>query len=150
MKCIYCQKCVEECPENALEIHRYRWNKNRKIRQPEMLGTSCRRCVNVCPENAIDITKLKLQSKIKFVGFFLPFFFLFIIPLSLRITQFFFIIIHIHLALRKSNSTYKVCLSEAKQTSVLPKRNSGRAPSSETELGSSDYLIVSFLFNFNF
>jgi len=62
-KCIYCQKCVEECPENALEITDTDGIRIAKYDSQKCLGTSCRRCVNVCPENAIDITKLKIKAK---------------------------------------------------------------------------------------
>jgi methylamine methyltransferase corrinoid activation protein len=63
-KCIYCQKCVEECPEDALEIVETDDGKRvAKYDSQKCLGTSCRRCVSVCPESAIDITKLKIKAK---------------------------------------------------------------------------------------
>jgi methylamine methyltransferase corrinoid activation protein len=62
-KCIYCQKCVEECPENALEIVETADQRIAKYDSQKCLGTSCRRCVSICPENAIDITKLKIKAK---------------------------------------------------------------------------------------
>ncbi len=63
-KCIYCQKCVEECPEDALEI--IETDDGRRVAKydsQKCLGTSCRRCVSVCPEDAIDVTKLKIKAK---------------------------------------------------------------------------------------
>jgi methylamine methyltransferase corrinoid activation protein len=62
-KCIYCQKCMEECPENALEITETDGIRTAKYDSQKCLGTSCRRCVSVCPENAIDITKLRIKAK---------------------------------------------------------------------------------------
>lgn len=62
-KCIYCQTCVNECPENALEITETDGTRIAKYDSQKCLGTSCRRCVSICPENAIDITKLKIKAK---------------------------------------------------------------------------------------
>lgn len=63
-KCIYCQKCMEECPEDALEIIETDKDKRFAIYDSQKcLGTSCRRCVSICPESAIDITKLKIKAK---------------------------------------------------------------------------------------
>lgn len=62
-KCVYCKKCVKECPENALEIVERDSQRIAKYDSQKCLGTSCRRCVGVCPEDAIDITKLKITAK---------------------------------------------------------------------------------------
>jgi methylamine methyltransferase corrinoid activation protein len=62
-KCIYCQKCVEECPEEALEIAEIDGQRIAKYDSQKCLGTSCRRCVSICPESAIDITKLRIKAK---------------------------------------------------------------------------------------
>jgi methylamine methyltransferase corrinoid activation protein len=62
-KCVYCQKCVEECPEGALEISEIDDKRIAKYDSQKCLGTSCRRCVNICPESAIDITKLRIKEK---------------------------------------------------------------------------------------
>lgn len=62
-KCVYCQKCVEECPEGALKIAEINDKRIAKYDSQKCLGTSCRRCVNICPESAIDITKLKIKEK---------------------------------------------------------------------------------------
>lgn len=62
-KCIYCQSCVNECPESALEITETDGIRTAKYDSQKCLGTSCRRCVSVCPENAIDITKLRIKAK---------------------------------------------------------------------------------------
>ena len=61
-KCIYCQKCVEECPEDALEIVEIDGKMIAKYDSQKCLGTSCRRCVSACPEDAIDITKLRITG----------------------------------------------------------------------------------------
>ncbi len=62
-KCIYCKKCVQECPEAALEILEIDDKRVAKYDSQKCLGTSCRRCVAVCPESAIDVTKLKIKAK---------------------------------------------------------------------------------------
>lgn len=62
-KCVYCKKCVKECPEAALEIVERDGQRIAKYDSQKCLGTSCRRCVGVCPEDAIDITKLKITAK---------------------------------------------------------------------------------------
>ncbi len=62
-RCIDCKQCMEECPENALEIIEINDKKIAKYDSQKCLGTSCRRCVSICPESAIDITKLKIKSK---------------------------------------------------------------------------------------
>jgi methylamine methyltransferase corrinoid activation protein len=62
-KCIFCQKCVKECPEDALEIVEIDSQRIAKYDSQKCLGTSCRRCVSICPESAIDITKLKITAK---------------------------------------------------------------------------------------
>jgi methylamine methyltransferase corrinoid activation protein len=62
-KCIYCKKCIKECPEAALEIVEMDGQRIAKYDSQKCLGTSCRRCVSICPENAIDITKLKITAK---------------------------------------------------------------------------------------
>ncbi len=62
-KCVYCQKCVKECPEAALEIVEIDGQRIAKYDSQKCLGTSCRRCVSICPESAIDITKLKITAK---------------------------------------------------------------------------------------
>jgi methylamine methyltransferase corrinoid activation protein len=62
-KCIDCKQCVEECPENALEIVEINGKRLAKYDSQKCLGTSCRRCFNICPESAIDFTKLKIKSK---------------------------------------------------------------------------------------
>lgn len=62
-KCVYCKKCVKECPESALEIIETDGKRIAKYDSQKCLGTSCRRCVAICPENAIDITKLKITTK---------------------------------------------------------------------------------------
>jgi methylamine methyltransferase corrinoid activation protein len=62
-KCIYCKKCVKECPEDALEIVEIDGQRIARYDSQKCLGTSCRRCVSICPESAIDITKLKITAK---------------------------------------------------------------------------------------
>jgi methylamine methyltransferase corrinoid activation protein len=62
-KCVYCQKCVEECPEGALEIAEVDDKRIAKYDSQKCLGTSCRRCINICPESAIDISKLRIKEK---------------------------------------------------------------------------------------
>jgi methylamine methyltransferase corrinoid activation protein len=62
-RCVYCQKCVRECPEGALEIIEVEGKRTAKYDSQKCLGTSCRRCVSICPESAIDITKLKIKAK---------------------------------------------------------------------------------------
>ena len=62
-KCIDCKQCVEECPENALEIIEINDKRIAKYDSQKCLGTSCRRCVSICPESAINITKLKIKAK---------------------------------------------------------------------------------------
>ncbi len=62
-KCIYCKKCVKECPESALEIVEIDGKRIAKYDSQKCLGTSCHRCVSICPESAIDITKLKITAK---------------------------------------------------------------------------------------
>ena len=62
-KCVYCKKCVKECPEAALEIVERDGQRIAKYDSQKCLGTSCRRCVGICPEDAIDITKLKITAK---------------------------------------------------------------------------------------
>jgi methylamine methyltransferase corrinoid activation protein len=62
-KCINCKKCLEECPENALEIIEIDSRRIAKYDSQKCLGISCRRCVSICPENAIEITKLKIKAK---------------------------------------------------------------------------------------
>ncbi|AKB13688.1 MAG TPA: methylamine methyltransferase corrinoid protein reductive activase [Methanosarcina thermophila] len=62
-KCIHCKKCVQECPEAALEILEIDNKRVAKYDSQKCLGTSCRRCVAVCPESAIDLTKLKITAK---------------------------------------------------------------------------------------
>lgn len=62
-KCIECNQCVEECPENALEIIETDNKRIAKYDSQKCLGTSCRRCFSICPENAIDMTKLKIEAK---------------------------------------------------------------------------------------
>ncbi|MCQ1537327.1 methylamine methyltransferase corrinoid protein reductive activase [Methanosarcina sp. KYL-1] len=61
-RCIYCKKCVKECPEDALEIVEVDGKRIAKYDSQKCLGTSCRRCVAVCPEDAIDITKLRIKG----------------------------------------------------------------------------------------
>jgi len=62
-KCIECKRCMEECPENALEIIEINNKRIAKYDSQKCLGTSCRRCSSICPENAIDMTKLKIKAK---------------------------------------------------------------------------------------
>jgi methylamine methyltransferase corrinoid activation protein len=62
-KCIYCKKCIKECPESALDIVEIDGKRIAKYDSQKCLGTSCQRCVSICPENAIDITKLKITAK---------------------------------------------------------------------------------------
>ena len=62
-KCIECNQCVEECPENALEIIETDNKRIAKYDSQKCLGTSCRRCFSICPENAIDMTKLRIKAK---------------------------------------------------------------------------------------
>lgn len=61
-KCVYCKKCVKECPEAALEILELKTQRIARYNSQRCLGTSCQRCVSICPENAIDFTKLKVSA----------------------------------------------------------------------------------------
>jgi methylamine methyltransferase corrinoid activation protein len=63
MKCTNCKQCLEECPENALEIIEIDNRITAKYDSQKCLGTSCRRCASICLENAIEITKLKIKTK---------------------------------------------------------------------------------------
>ncbi|NLI61828.1 MAG: methylamine methyltransferase corrinoid protein reductive activase [Methanosarcinaceae archaeon] len=62
--CIFCRKCVKECPENAIDVIQDE-NKNRRILidSQHCLGTSCRRCVTVCSESVINHAKLNVKKK---------------------------------------------------------------------------------------
>lgn len=62
-KCVFCHKCENECPENAIEIIEIDGNRFAHYDSQKCLGTSCRRCVNICPEEAIDMAKLKISPK---------------------------------------------------------------------------------------
>jgi len=62
-KCILCQECVEECPEDALEIIEENGARIVNIDSQHCLGTSCRRCVIICPEQTMNHSILKIKKK---------------------------------------------------------------------------------------
>ncbi|MBN2110540.1 MAG: methylamine methyltransferase corrinoid protein reductive activase [Methanosarcinaceae archaeon] len=64
-KCTLCYLCVEECPEDALQIIEKNGKRFINIDSQHCLGTSCRRCVAICPEQAIDYSILKIKEKSK-------------------------------------------------------------------------------------
>lgn len=62
--CIFCRKCVKECPEKAIRVVQDDQKKRRiQIDTQNCLGTSCRRCVTVCPEKVINHAKLTVKKK---------------------------------------------------------------------------------------
>ncbi|WMW26373.1 methylamine methyltransferase corrinoid protein reductive activase [Methanolobus sediminis] len=61
-KCILCQECVEECPEDALEIIEENGARIVNIDSQHCLGTSCRRCVTICPEQTMKHSLLKIKE----------------------------------------------------------------------------------------
>jgi methylamine methyltransferase corrinoid activation protein len=61
-KCILCQECVEECPEDALGIIEENGARIVNIDSQHCLGTSCKRCVTICPEQTMDHSLLKIKE----------------------------------------------------------------------------------------
>ncbi|MDK2939413.1 MAG: [Co(II) methylated amine-specific corrinoid protein] reductase [Methanolobus sp.] len=62
-KCILCHECVEECPEDALEIIEENGARIVNIDSQHCLGTSCRRCVTICPEQTMNHSLLKIKEE---------------------------------------------------------------------------------------
>ncbi len=56
--CLQCQRCNEECPENALVTIEKNGSYFASCRTQDCLGTSCRRCVRACPIKAIDFKNI--------------------------------------------------------------------------------------------
>ncbi|SFM71448.1 methylamine methyltransferase corrinoid protein reductive activase [Methanolobus profundi] len=61
-KCTLCHQCVEECPEDAVEIVEMDGQKSVYIDSQHCLGTSCRRCVTICPEQTMNHSLLKIKD----------------------------------------------------------------------------------------
>lgn len=57
-RCLQCQRCNNECPENALVTIEKNGNFFASCRTQDCLGTSCRRCVRACPIKAIDFKNI--------------------------------------------------------------------------------------------
>ncbi|KKG13670.1 methylamine utilization protein [Methanosarcina sp. 2.H.T.1A.6] len=60
--CLYCKRCNEECPENALVTIEKNGSFFASCRTQDCLGTSCRRCVRACPIKAIDFKNIAALS----------------------------------------------------------------------------------------
>jgi len=60
--CIFCKRCNEECPENALITIERNGVRIANCNTQNCLGTSCRRCVRVCPVKAIDFKNISSLS----------------------------------------------------------------------------------------
>jgi len=61
--CIYCHKCEQVCPENAITVHKYGTVNNIVIDSQKCLGSSCKRCIAGCPKNAVNHKILKVVRK---------------------------------------------------------------------------------------
>ena len=56
--CLHCERCNEECPENALITVEKEGRPFVSCSSQDCLGTSCRRCVQACPIKVIDFKKV--------------------------------------------------------------------------------------------
>ncbi|ADI74783.1 4Fe-4S ferredoxin iron-sulfur binding domain protein [Methanohalobium evestigatum Z-7303] len=61
--CIFCHKCEEECPEDAITILDTDEGLIANYNAQRCLGTSCRRCVGICPVNAIKYEDVKIKKQ---------------------------------------------------------------------------------------
>ncbi|MFP4654604.1 MAG: methylamine methyltransferase corrinoid protein reductive activase [Methanohalobium sp.] len=60
--CIFCHKCEEECPEDAITIIERDGELIASYNAQRCLGTSCRRCVGICPVNAIKYEDVEIKE----------------------------------------------------------------------------------------
>jgi len=61
-ECIYCKKCIRECPEEAIEIIEKDGKRIALIRSDKCNGTACRRCEIICPKNTLKLRELKINT----------------------------------------------------------------------------------------
>jgi methylamine methyltransferase corrinoid activation protein len=61
-ECIFCHKCEEECPEDAIEIVEDGDVRIANYNSELCLGTSCHRCVAICPAKAIHYIDIELKT----------------------------------------------------------------------------------------
>ncbi len=60
--CIGCNKCVQECPEDAIKIQENGDGNIATIRSERCNGTACRRCEMVCPVGAVRLKEAVIPS----------------------------------------------------------------------------------------
>jgi NAD-dependent dihydropyrimidine dehydrogenase PreA subunit len=60
--CIACGKCVEECPEKALEVIQENGLSYAIISSERCAGTACRRCELVCPQKTINLKGARAED----------------------------------------------------------------------------------------
>ncbi|MDR2945106.1 MAG: methylamine methyltransferase corrinoid protein reductive activase [Methanosarcinales archaeon] len=61
--CIFCRKCEQSCPENAIAVKKGEPVNCIVIDSQKCLGSSCKRCITNCPKNAINHSILKVVQK---------------------------------------------------------------------------------------
>ncbi|MDY0266837.1 MAG: methylamine methyltransferase corrinoid protein reductive activase [Methanimicrococcus sp.] len=61
--CIFCHKCEESCPENAIKVKKMEPDNYIVIDSQKCLGSSCKRCITNCPKNAVNHAILKVVRK---------------------------------------------------------------------------------------
>ncbi|AGI48078.1 putative metal-binding protein [Thermoplasmatales archaeon BRNA1] len=59
--CVFCKKCMKECPEQALEIRKEGDVSVAYCMSDRCAGTACRRCERACPKNVLHMDNLVLQ-----------------------------------------------------------------------------------------
>ncbi len=60
--CLFCRKCVRECPEKALEMVRKGDSVYCRVSSDRCGGTACRRCERVCPGSVLHLDLAKLEQ----------------------------------------------------------------------------------------
>ncbi len=60
--CIFCKKCVKECPEKALDMVKKGDKVYCRVSSDRCGGTACRRCERACPKNVLHLDLAKVEQ----------------------------------------------------------------------------------------
>ena len=58
--CVFCKKCIKECPERALSIIQRDDGIWAEIKSDRCAGTACRRCERICPSLILHISPFEI------------------------------------------------------------------------------------------